>query len=628
MRNDRIFDALNTISPSDKQRKRMRLSLEKKLPKQEKRAGLYQARYAPARKNSWIPAAVAMLLFALIGAGVLSVMAGREEVSRHADSVPTGTPQETDVAAVYEPIVQKYLDAITEDWNGEQCIEADISIMVREIESTDDLGYALIDLDQDGLEELLITDGNVIYDLYTVSEESAVHILSGWERNSYFLTTGNCIGNMASASAAVSYYRYYDLRSAQLVCVKSFTFDSERDADSPWFRIDTETEEMIPITESEFEDEIWDYTQTYIEHRNILDYPGKAEKVTTEPDAAAYAAAIRRTGLANQDTALLNYVFCDYEPDGEVELLLGENGSILRVFKLRNGEVYTSNLSDGQDGTVSLCEGSVIKFQRGQNGVLLYIFSEIKSFDRLDMIEMLIFDENEGTWTHKTEDEGKPGRTIDEQTAQSILSSYEEVRLEWKDISDFPVTIANAPDRVIVYPIEQPMDGDLFENGIFSISMDSESVYFNGEGIQTMELTIHEYERFRESAVDELPPGAVIVLDGYEVTVQSVLRDESGVVHINGGCEHNGYTLTPNNDGTYSQIDAQGNRTFYVLGKVSCAIGESFAYIASTNPWGNTTLDIDAFVRTLEEDSLFLSPDRTTAEIRDGTVVAIWRSDS
>ena len=57
----------------------------------------------------------------------------------------------------------------------------------------DNVGYALEDLDGDGKEELLISavskeaSGGMLYDVYTVPNGEVIHVLSGHERNRYYL---------------------------------------------------------------------------------------------------------------------------------------------------------------------------------------------------------------------------------------------------------------------------------------------------------------------------------------------------------------------------------------------------------------------------------------------------------
>lgn len=153
---------------------------------------------------------------------------------------------------LYDDILEKYVTAINEGWDGSQCAEADISIMVRDVESLDELGYALMDLDGNGNQELIVTDGNVIYDLYTLTDDGPAHVLSGWERNAYYLCDGNAIKNVGSNSAASSFYTFYYFSGQELVFSHTVQFAADRDSEHPWFTgTSPDEDQWTPITEEE-----------------------------------------------------------------------------------------------------------------------------------------------------------------------------------------------------------------------------------------------------------------------------------------------------------------------------------------------------------------------------------------
>lgn len=76
--------------------------------------------------------------------------------------------------------------------------------------SLSNAGYAFIDIDDDGISELLISmisDGGwgagdgMIYDLCTIQGGKVVHLVSSGERNRYYLCRNNIIANEGSESA-------------------------------------------------------------------------------------------------------------------------------------------------------------------------------------------------------------------------------------------------------------------------------------------------------------------------------------------------------------------------------------------------------------------------------------------
>ena len=161
-------------------------------------------------------------------------------------------PADTDEREQYTLVLEKYRTALREKWDMQLCSDNDISLMIsRFTEEPDKISAHPLDLDGDGVMELIITDGMMIYDLYTLKDGSPVHLITGWERNSYQLCLDNIIYNRGSNGAASSVNNYYQLRDGELVLVESVVFDANRDIDNPWFRSsDGETPE-VPLTEAE-----------------------------------------------------------------------------------------------------------------------------------------------------------------------------------------------------------------------------------------------------------------------------------------------------------------------------------------------------------------------------------------
>ena len=176
--------------------------------------------------------------------------------------VETTAPTEsgTAIPEAYQPVIAKYVTALTEHWGGEACSNADISILVSYATSPSELGYALLDLDNDGTDELIIANDaerQVIYDLYSLVDGKLVHVFTGWDRNSYELREGFRILNIGSNGAASADYVYCHLSNGQLVTDSLIRFDAATDPDHPWFR-GTGENDLAPITDENWsEDEIY-----------------------------------------------------------------------------------------------------------------------------------------------------------------------------------------------------------------------------------------------------------------------------------------------------------------------------------------------------------------------------------
>ena len=271
------------------------------------------------------------------------------------------TESGTAIPEAYQPVIAKYVTALTEHWGGEACSNADISILVSYATSPSELGYALLDLDNDGTDELIIANDaerQVIYDLYSLVDGKLVHVFTGWDRNSYELREGYRILNIGSNGAASADYVYCHLSNGQLVTDSLIRFDAATDPDHPWFR-GTGENDLAPIT-----DENWSEDEIYSAAASL--------PITITPFADASAGsydpalADYEGYLSIIDTSSIKYyALRDLDGDGQDELLLYNSGeTLMKVAAIQNGtaqEILSGNVLD-------LCEGNVLEEWDGGSG--------------------------------------------------------------------------------------------------------------------------------------------------------------------------------------------------------------------------------------------------------------------
>lgn len=277
--------------------------------------------------------------------------------------VETTAPTEsgTAIPEAYQPVIAKYVTALTEHWGGEACSNADISLLVSYATSPSELGYALLDLDNDGTDELIIANDaerQVIYDLYSLVDGKLVHVFTGWDRNSYELREGYRILNIGSNGAASADYVYCHLSNGQLVTDSLIRFDAATDPDHPWFR-GTGENDLAPITDENWsEDEIYSAAASL----PIVITPfADASAGSYDPALADYEGY-----LSTIDTSSIKYyALRDLDGDGQDELLLYNSGETLtKVAAIQNGtaqEILSGNVLD-------LCKGNVLEAWEGGSG--------------------------------------------------------------------------------------------------------------------------------------------------------------------------------------------------------------------------------------------------------------------
>lgn len=222
-----------------------------------------------------------------------------ETIVESTETVPEELPSEApgdvvtnDALTVYAEQLNLIHQALTEQWSVDKYFDNDMSHLMANHYDGDALasiGYALLDLDEDGKDELIISAvdknyaGGMLYDVYSAPNGEVIHVLSGHERNRYYLqdmeNEGYAIANEASDSAWRSAWYYYSLGEGKLELTQGIIVNVEADADNPWFftydedwDATNDTHDVDGIAESIVEA----YTQSYmtLEYIPFSEYVG------------------------------------------------------------------------------------------------------------------------------------------------------------------------------------------------------------------------------------------------------------------------------------------------------------------------------------------------------------------
>lgn len=150
-------------------------------------------------------------------------------------------------ADLYGDVLRSLTTAVAEKWEPDQLEKAGFSMMYYSIAASDGagrIGYAYRDINLDGIDELLIgeiAEGDwkgIIYDVYTIADRKPVHVVSGWDRSRYFLSSeGVDLINEGSNSAFESIWTVYSLEhnSAELYPQIAYKLDAVKNEKQPWF---------------------------------------------------------------------------------------------------------------------------------------------------------------------------------------------------------------------------------------------------------------------------------------------------------------------------------------------------------------------------------------------------------
>lgn len=202
------------------------------------------------------------------------------EIVEEVADVKNEEPSDNENKNVYKDQMGLIYQALSQEWSVDKYFENEISPLISnhyEGSPLENVGYALKDLDGDGKEELIISavseksSGGILYDVYSAPNGKVIHVLSGHERNRYYLQWMEegtyMIANEASNSAFNSAWYYYSLEAGQLKLVQGVVFNAEADENNPWFitydedwDVSNDSHDVDGIAESIIEASLRSYT--------------------------------------------------------------------------------------------------------------------------------------------------------------------------------------------------------------------------------------------------------------------------------------------------------------------------------------------------------------------------------
>ena len=169
---------------------------------------------------------------------------------------------------MYDDVIKKHITAIKEKWNSEKLEKENMSYMYNVLAQSnknvlDKVGFAFYDANGDGIEELVIGEiasgewKGIVYDMYTMVNRKPVHVVSGGERNRYFVCDDVFICNEYSSGALESGLRVYDLvaNSTELFPQVFFKYDEYENKAKPWFwSYETQNDKWENVSEKDYKE--------------------------------------------------------------------------------------------------------------------------------------------------------------------------------------------------------------------------------------------------------------------------------------------------------------------------------------------------------------------------------------
>lgn len=159
-----------------------------------------------------------------------------------APTEPAQTEAPTEVPVVtakplYGEVLDGYFDALLQGFGPQEYMDRGLNYLVGMVGDVDKVGYAMDDVDGDGVSELMVgsVDEGLIYAMYTVKDGQETQIIDAMERSTYQLTSDGLILNRGTNGAASYGYNLYRLENGSLQFQDALVFDAAKDEKNPWF---------------------------------------------------------------------------------------------------------------------------------------------------------------------------------------------------------------------------------------------------------------------------------------------------------------------------------------------------------------------------------------------------------
>ena len=172
----------------------------------------------------------AILCFTLLMVCTLSACSSSEQDAANSNDTNQSAPASTEVSipettapqedttaempVAYAELLDTYITALNEKWDGNALMAQGLNLIVLDLYDgapMDNIGYIVVDLDNNGTKELVIgTTANVtddfyskiIFDLYTLGQDGTrIQVLSSSARNRYFYAGEQFFVDLGSSSA-------------------------------------------------------------------------------------------------------------------------------------------------------------------------------------------------------------------------------------------------------------------------------------------------------------------------------------------------------------------------------------------------------------------------------------------
>ncbi len=182
---------------------------------------------------------------------------------------------------------------------------------------------------------------------------------------------------------------------------------------------------------------------------------------------------------------------------------------------------------------------------------------------------------------------------------------------------------AEETESVRIEPLPETLSIDALDDCTVSASFAPEDVT-EENGMVSVHMTAYTYELFDMVDIGRMKVGDVLVINGEEMPVESVERNDLGLVTVNGGFEMGGCNLYTEDDTVYCEILMDIDKSYHPLGEITLPLAEDFV-LADDSDIENQGKECTAeeFLAALDAGTLDFNQFNTTVTIQGGQIVKV-----
>jgi len=143
---------------------------------------------------------------------------------------------------IYKDILDMFYQKISYGWEKTEEVSLIFFQGYPQTQTLSGVGYSFVDLDNNGMPELLVTTtqeamNGMIYDLYSYVDGKIIHLASSMERDRFYLCEDNTIYNEGSGGATVSSAEMFEISSDKhsLSLKEMVVYNEDLNQENPWF---------------------------------------------------------------------------------------------------------------------------------------------------------------------------------------------------------------------------------------------------------------------------------------------------------------------------------------------------------------------------------------------------------